>query len=212
MRLEYGNGDLLLRSEAGSSEIRLDPDNSNISTTHVWLGGRGRPGLLTLFPERVSNLTSTAEATIVIDGNTGDITLPNADCAEDFDLASGEEALPGAVMVLDENGSLHQSLRAYDTAVVGVVSGAGTHRPGIILDRRAGSNGRVPLAMIGKVFCLVDADFGAVRAGALLTTSPRRGHAMRAYDPALSFGAVLGKALKPLEKGQGLIPIIVALQ
>jgi hypothetical protein len=46
----------------------------------------------------------------------------------------------------------------------------------------------------------------------LLTTSPTRGHAMKATDPLQAFGAVLGKALRPLTEGQGLIPILVALQ
>jgi len=37
-------------------------------------------------------------------------------------------------------------------------------------------------------------------------------HAMKARDPARAFGAVLGKALRPLQAGTGLIPILVALQ
>jgi len=48
--------------------------------------------------------------------------------------------------------------------------------------------------------------------GDLLTTSPTPGHAMRADDPGRAFGAVLGKALRPLADGQGLVPILVALQ
>jgi hypothetical protein len=35
---------------------------------------------------------------------------------------------------------------------------------------------------------------------------------MRADMPARAFGAVIGKALRPLRDGQGLIPILVALQ
>jgi hypothetical protein len=35
---------------------------------------------------------------------------------------------------------------------------------------------------------------------------------MKASDPARAFGAVLGKALRPLDRGTGLIPIVVALQ
>ncbi len=68
------------------------------------------------------------------------------------------------------------------------------------------------LALAGKVYCKVDARFGAVEVGDLLTTAPTPGHAMKADDPVRAFGAVIGKALRPLEAGTGLIPIIVALQ
>jgi hypothetical protein len=68
------------------------------------------------------------------------------------------------------------------------------------------------VALLGKVYCKVDAQFGAVAVGDLLTTSPTAGHAMKAADPAQAFGAVIGKALRPLTAGQGLIPILIALQ
>jgi hypothetical protein len=35
---------------------------------------------------------------------------------------------------------------------------------------------------------------------------------MKAEDPLKAFGAVIGKALRPFRDGQGLIPILVALQ
>ena len=35
---------------------------------------------------------------------------------------------------------------------------------------------------------------------------------MKARDRDLAFGATLGKALKPLSTGKGMIPILVALQ
>jgi hypothetical protein len=35
---------------------------------------------------------------------------------------------------------------------------------------------------------------------------------MKADDPLKAFGAVIGKALSPLRTGQGLIPVLVALQ
>jgi hypothetical protein len=37
-------------------------------------------------------------------------------------------------------------------------------------------------------------------------------NAMKAVDPAKAFGAVIGKALRPLENGVGMIPILIALQ
>ena len=35
---------------------------------------------------------------------------------------------------------------------------------------------------------------------------------MKAVDPSQAFGSVIGKALRPLEAGQGMIPILIALQ
>ena len=143
---------------------------------------------------------------------TGDIRLTNADCAEDFDICDTEQIEPGTVMVLGEDGKLEQSQTAYDKRVAGVVSGAGDYKPGIVLDRQESDNLRQPIALLGKVYCKVDAGHGAIEIGDLLTTSPTPGHAMKADDPLKAFGTVIGKALRPLAEGQGLIPILIALQ
>jgi hypothetical protein len=143
---------------------------------------------------------------------TGDIRLQNADCAEDFDIACLEKVEPGTVMVIDTEGALRESDRAYDKRVAGVISGAGTFKPGIILDKQESSNNRMPVALMGKVFCKADAQYGAIEVGDLLTTSPTSGHAMKATDSSRTSGSVIGKALRPLLTGQGLVPILIALQ
>ena len=142
----------------------------------------------------------------------GDITMPASDFAEDFQVAASDAVEPGTVMVLDEAGTLSESEQSYDRKVAGVISGAGDYRPGLILDRQSYSERRLPLALVGKVYCKADAAHGQIGVGDLLTTSPTPGHAMKASDPTQSFGAVIGKALRPLEAGRGLIPILVALQ
>ena len=141
----------------------------------------------------------------------GDIKLIGADLAEEFAVCGELEAEPGCVMVLAGDDQVQVSREAYDRRVAGVVSGAGSYRPGLILDRRTDSTRR-PLALTGKVWCRVDADWGRVQIGDLLTTSPTPGHAMRADDPARAFGAVIGKALGSLASGQALVPVLVALQ
>jgi hypothetical protein len=143
---------------------------------------------------------------------TGDVRLQNADCAEDFDIVCIEHAEPGTVMVIDSEGALRPSDQAYDKRVAGVISGAGNYKPGLILDKQESSNNRMPIALMGKVYCKVDASYGAIEVGDLLTTSPTPGHAMKASDPLKSFGAVIGKALRPIQEDQGLIPILIALQ
>ncbi|GAB3957095.1 hypothetical protein GCM10027614_71490 [Micromonospora vulcania] len=116
----------------------------------------------------------TRAYTVVIDGVHGDISLSNADLAEEFDVADGHlhAAIPGAVLVIGETGALELADKPYDSAVAGVVSGAGSFAPAMVLDRRPDSDQRRPLALAGKVYCLVDAAHGAVRPGDLLTTSP----------------------------------------
>lgn len=58
----------------------------------------------------------------------------------------------------------------------------------------------------------VDASFGAIAVGDLLVSSPHPGYAMKADEARIKIGAVLGKALRPLDSGTGLIPIMVTLK
>jgi hypothetical protein len=142
----------------------------------------------------------------------GDIVLAAGDCAEDFNVCPTAQVEPGTVVILDGHGALHESTTPYDKRVVGVVSGAGTYKPAMILDRHPAQGHRAPLALIGKVCCKVDARFAPIEVGDLLTSSTTPGHAMKATDPSKAFGAVIGKALSSLQAGTGLIPILVALQ
>ena len=145
---------------------------------------------------------------------TGDVLLGGADCAEEFYVAGVEEIEAGTVMVICEDGALQPSQKPYDKRVAGVISGAGDFRIGIVLDKLAQNNEkqRRPLALVGKVFCKVDASYAPIEVGDLLTTSPTPGHGMKTSDPTKAFGTVFGKALRGLESGQGLIPILIALQ
>lgn len=152
---------------------------------------------------------------VVVSGNLrcADVHVPNADCAEDFDVVDPDRAEPGTVMVLGAQGALQESSQPYDKRVAGVLSGAGNFKPGITLDKRSGTNpARKPMALLGKTYCKVDAGRAPIEIGDMLTTSEVPGHAMKADDPVRAFGAVIGKALRPLADGRGLIPILIALQ
>jgi len=139
------------------------------------------------------------------------IKSPNADFAEDFPIAEPLSAQPGMVMVLSDDEKLRPSDAAYDKRVAGVISGAGAYQPGVVLDRQEGQTGRMPVALLGKVYCKVDADYGAIAIGDLLTTSPSSGHAMKVSDPSRALGAIIGKALKALPTGRGMIPILISM-
>jgi len=149
---------------------------------------------------------------IHLDGHTGDIKLQGADCAEEFDVAESEKICAGTVLVIGDESKLRPCRQPYDKKVVGVVSGGNGSNPGIILGRNTARNRRLPVALNGKVFCKVDADYSPIEVGDLLTTSPTAGHAMKASDSSRAFGAVIGKALGTLRQSKGMIPILVGLQ
>ena len=190
--------------------VHAETNSGNTAALAVYQKN-GNSNTPALFAKHDGNrLAAIFEGSVII---TGEISMNHGDCAEDFQLAQGCIAQPGAVMVLDDDGNLQESEHAYDKRVAGVISGAGSYKPGIILDRQAGAQqNRSPIALLGKVYCKADAQFGPIRVGDLLTTSPTPGYAMRADDPVRSFGAVIGKALRPLATGQDLIPILIALQ
>jgi hypothetical protein len=142
--------------------------------------------------------------------STGDIVL--GDIAEGFSTQDGEIIEPGTVVVLNQHGLVRPGDEAYDKKVAGVVSGAGNYRPAIVLDKQSSQATQLPVALIGKVCCKVDAQYSPIEVGDLLTTSPTPGHAMKARDSLKAFGAVIGKALCPLNAGQGMIPILIVLQ
>ncbi len=154
-----------------------------------------------------------------------DVLLINggADIAEPFDVKSGPggderpatAVQPGMVVAIDpaNPGALRLCTDAYDRTVAGVISGAGGVRPGMMLrQENTIADGTQPVALTGRVYCYVDADAGGpVRPGDLLTTSDTPGHAMRVSDYGRATGATIGKAMSGIEKGRGLVLVLVNL-
>jgi hypothetical protein len=68
------------------------------------------------------------------------------------------------------------------------------------------------VALSGRVYALADASEGSIQPGDLLTTSNTPGYAMKATDRERSHGAIIGKAMSPLEKGEGLVLVLINLQ
>jgi len=201
---------------AGGAAPQLAPGNAKLlfyrNTDVNWAGigvHQGGDIWIRTGTERQSVVVISQDGSLTV---PGDVQLSGADFAEDFDVAEMETSEPGTVMVLDHVGALRMSDSTYDRRVVGVVSGAGGYMPAVILDCQAGRSGRRPLALMGKVYCKVDARPSPIEVGDLLTTSGVPGHAMKATDTTRSFGAILGKALEPLQRKRGFIPVLVALQ
>jgi hypothetical protein len=97
--------------------------------------------------------------------------------------------------------------------VAGIISGAGGIQPGMLMGQEGTiANGKHPVALTGRVYCLVDASYGEVKPGDLLTTSPTLGHAMKVTDHDAGRGAIIGKAMTSMQDGKGLVLVLVSLQ
>jgi hypothetical protein len=206
-----GKNDSVIFTGGGSGELNRYLQLLN-SPDHASASGLRAGGVLVADNY---NFANPGKNDLVVKGNAtvhGDVILSGADCAEDFDVSEAEEVEPGSVVVLNQEGALEPCYQEYDKRVVGVISGAGDYRPGIVLDKRQTGNNRMPVALIGKVYCKVDAAHGEIEVGDLLVTSPTPGHAMKVSDPARAFGAVIGKALRGLQSGCGLVPVLISLQ
>jgi hypothetical protein len=134
------------------------------------------------------------------------------DYAEGFDVSDAKEINPGTVLVIDPDnpGKLMVSDQAYDTRVAGIVAGAQGQGSGV---RLGVDQFDFDVALAGRVYCNVDATDAGIAPGDLLTTSAIPGYAMKATDYAQAQGAILGKAMEGLEKGEkGQILMLVTLQ
>lgn len=212
IQLNSRRGYLVLRT---GGDVPQDRVHISAKYGNIYLGGNDADGDIVIFPKDATNRgeeSNLEEATIHLDGDAGDIKLLGADCAEYFPVADPNSVDSGSVMIAQEAASLDLCNEAYDKRVVGVVSGAGELKPGIVMNKKAIREKGMPVALVGTVLCKVDAQYAPIEVGDLLTTSPTRGHAMKADDPGKSFGTVLGKALGSLISGVGLIPVLVTLQ
>jgi hypothetical protein len=130
----------------------------------------------------------------------------------------------GDLLVIDPDSPyLVLSSEPDDTKVIGVVGPGLDYQEGELMVIVFGWHGATPaedddenVRTVAKI--KADASYGRIQRGDLLTTSPRPGHAMKAqpvdvagveiYRP----GTIIGKALEPLDSGQGLIEIFIVLQ
>ncbi|MBW8039567.1 MAG: hypothetical protein FVQ85_06165 [Planctomycetes bacterium] len=165
----------------------------------------GRVGIGTTSPAAKLHVAGTARVDT--------LQITGADVAEKFPVS--EDVEPGMVVAIDtENqGQLCLSRGAYNRCVAGVVSGANSLPTGAILGNLPGHEDAIPIALNGRVWVYCDSTEKAIGPGDMLTTSLRAGHAMAVTDYTKAHGAVLGKAMTSLEKGQtGLVLTLINLQ
>ncbi len=140
------------------------------------------------------------------------LTATYADLAE-WVTARGSSD-PGTVVVVrdDAVNEVAPSRRSYDTGVAGVISA----KPGIVLGESG--EGKATIATTGRVKVKVDATRAPIRIGDLLVTSDREGFAMRSEPVDVAGikmhrpGTLIGKALEPLDRGDGEILVLLSLQ
>jgi hypothetical protein len=102
--------------------------------------------------------------------------------------STAPEIIVPNMKITDDQGTLH--------SLAGVTS--------------ADPGGYVSVVTLGSYKMVkVDASFGAIRAGDLLTTSTTPGYAMKVTDKVAAIGAIIGKALGNLDSGTGTIPVLV---
>jgi hypothetical protein len=141
---------------------------------------------------------------------------PNgADFAESM-AVSGDRANYGAGDLLTIDASSNRRLVLARTPYSTLVAGIYSTKPGMLgslhkVDESI-PNEEVPLAVVGIVPCKVSTENGPIQRGDLLVTSSTQGHAMKGTDRARMLGAVIGKALEPLQEGTGVIQVLVTLQ
>ena len=143
------------------------------------------------------------------------VTCTGADYAEAIDVTGDRTTYePGDLLVLDPNapGKFLKSNQSYSTLVAGIYS----TKPGFVGRKQPAtpesSATEVPMAMVGRVPTKVSAENGPIKVGDLLVTSSTPGYAMKGTDRSLLTGAVVGKAMGPLDSGTGTIEVLVTLQ
>jgi hypothetical protein len=163
-------------------------------------------------PSQTDEGAASSAAPLLLESSASAATVPTPPAivppeAEPFDdridwLPVDSPVEGGEVLVFDPDrqGQLRQGDTLADPAVAGIALGPSR--------MRAYATGlEAPIAFSGLVFCMVDASYGAIRPGDLLSASPTPGHAMRSFD-ALA-GTVVAKAAEALESGTGLIRVVV---
>lgn len=177
---------------------------ANVAGGDILVGGFGQP-----------------ETTVFrVDGTgrvfaNGGFQPSGADFAESMAVAGDRSKYAaGDLLVIDptSNRRLALAQQPCSTLVAGIYS----TKPGMLGSTRkvdeVAAKEEVPLAVVGIVPCKVTAENGAIQVGDLLVTSSTPGHAMKGTDRTKLVGAVVGKALEPLQHGEGVIQVVVTLQ
>lgn len=203
--LEFLNG------AGGAGAFRVVTNNSGSIAERLRVSPGGNVGIGEPNPTNRLHVAGNIFATGSITGASV-IGATYQDVAEWVPISS--PLAPGTVVVLnrERRNEVMPSSAAYDMTVAGIVSA----QPGIILGEASSS--KAMIATTGRVKARVDASRAPIRIGDLLVTSDRPGMAMRSEPIDVGGvkihrpGTLIGKALEPLEGGEGEILVLLSLQ
>ncbi len=201
------DNEIMARNNGGIGDLNINREGGNIIMNEL----DGNVGIGTYPSQKLTvrgniRVESAATGLPVVELGEG------LDYAEGFNVSGNNEIKPGTVLIIDaENpGELKIAEKGYDSKVAGIVAGANNLGSGILLGL---GQYDCNVALAGRVYCYVDATYGKVSVGDLLTTSPTPGYAMVVKDHLKAQGAILGKAMENIDKGQkGQILVLVTLQ
>jgi len=218
---------ILVASSAVSSIVPLvsfESLGSQISMTGI--GSSGSVGIGTTSPGAMLEVNGNLKLTQghgasmtfqdgTVQATAWNGTLAGGDYAESIDVQGDRTTYePGDVIVIDPTapGKFIKSEKAYSKLVAGVFS----TKPGLVGRRttaaRPDKEAEVPMAMMGIVPTKVSSENGTIEPGDLLVSASTPGYAMKGTDSARLIGAVIGKALAPLQSGAGVIEVLISLQ
>jgi len=203
--LRVNAGHTILFGDAGADRMSID-----------------KSGQITVFSSGSNFITGKSGSGINkfrVDGTgkgffDGGTQTSGADFAESVAVSrTSSRYEPGDLLVVDKNGRRQLALsgRPYSTLVAGIYS----TKPGVLATPHGMNDhaeNEVPLAIVGIVPCKVTAENGRIRAGDLLVSSSTPGYAMKGTNRNRMLGAVVGKALEPLNTDKGIIQVLVTLQ
>ena len=216
---EYLNALFDFKGNEVNNVDKLGVGTTNVTDTLTIEGGSGN--LIACYPDGGRDpgdavFRVEADGDVYADGTIYSPTamvVGSADVAERINVSEWVEA--GDVVEIDpeHSGFFRKATGLYSRRVAGIISTS----PGVILGNDIDSqsdqwdDNRPVLAIAGRVPVKVSIENGPIAVGDLLVSSSVPGIAMRG-DPAVSIGAVVGKAMETLESGEGVIMAQVTLR
>ena len=140
-----------------------------------------------------------------------------SDFAEYFDLNHDPSIAikPGMLVSIDplHPGSLMITDSRCDKKLVGVISGANGIKAGVSMRQEETiADGSYPIGLKGRVYVLATNEGGIIQPGDFITSSSKKGYAMKAGNPSEAVGAIVGKAMTALDGPEGYILLLLNLQ
>ena len=201
-----GRGQIVVKNRSGRNVV-LALARSGLNSGYLGIADRSGNQQVILTVDEKGNGVVEVKGRVLVNGKKVRVH----DYAEILDLATRDGIRAGSVVAWDPDASgLVPASASNARRVVGVISGAGKFRPGMVIGSRTDGSKDFPVAVSGVIYARVSGEAGPVEPGDLLVPSSAAGVGMRAADPRATAGTVFGKALEPWSgAGEGLVLMLV---